>query len=114
MAGLQTYPKALRHELRVLAQRAYERELNHSLTELRSHFQRWQAGELNAFDLSDRIHKFHQGSSRELYTRYTQLDAEVLVVRALQEGLLEENELSTELLRALVPRRQVLSALFVT
>ena len=50
---------------------AYERELRRELTKLDASFEAWRQGEIDSWDLCDRIHKFHNGASRELYKQYT-------------------------------------------
>lgn len=53
--------------LRQLSELAYEKELSFYLDDLRSRFDEWKNGKLDVWELSDVIHKFHDGKSRELY-----------------------------------------------
>jgi len=62
--------KAARKAIRDAASIAYERELAEGLKELGQAFDKWRAGTLNAFDVSDAIHEFHQGKARELFKQY--------------------------------------------
>ena len=59
--------------LRQLAQEAWEAELTRELEELFETFCKWADKGVGAFDLSEQIHAFHNGVSRELYKRYTWL-----------------------------------------
>lgn len=57
--------------LRRLGEEAWQAELSAELERLMEAFGRWSDKGMSAFDLSDRIHEFHKGASRELYSRYT-------------------------------------------
>jgi hypothetical protein len=64
-------PKAARRAIRELAGLAHERELAAELRRLRCDFDAWAADEMNAFELEQAIHRFHDGVARELYNRYS-------------------------------------------
>jgi hypothetical protein len=96
--------KAERARLRSLAQEAWESELRDALTELLEDFGKWADDGMSAFDLSDKIHEFHNGISRELYSRYTTLGPEILVSRAVALGIVEEDALGKTLLGKLAGR----------
>ena len=81
-------------QLRELATEAWEIELREALEGLFEDFGRWADDEFSSFDLSDRINKFHDGISRELYKRYTDLPPLVAVARAIAEGAMDETVLS--------------------
>ena len=92
-------PKATKKIFRSLVGQAHEQELRGALTDLGQCFDRWQAGEIDSFELSDRIHEFHNGLNREIWLRYnSRLDLDFLVERALQEGLLELKSIPAEIL----------------
>jgi hypothetical protein len=40
------------------------------LTELRAQFDRWDRGEIDSFELNDLVHKYHDGTSREIWKRF--------------------------------------------
>ncbi len=84
-------PKSIKKALRSLVGLAHESELGRALEELFGDFRRWKSGEIDSFELSDRIHAFHDGANREIYLRYTsRLDLRFLVQHALEEGLVEK------------------------
>jgi hypothetical protein len=91
-------PKSVRKHLRELASVAYERELNRELETLAAEFERWRLGALSPWDLSERIHAFHQGPARDLFVFYRDLDEAMVVGRALAEGILEQKEIPAEVL----------------
>ena len=85
--------KAERSLLRQLAQEAWEAELDDKLEQLFEDFSRWTEDGMSAFELSEKIHDFHNGASRELYGRYTGLDPAVTVARAIAMGILDDKVL---------------------
>ena len=93
--------KATKRKLRQLAGVAYERELGAELSKLETEFARWRRDEMDPFELSDRIHRFHDGASRDLYVLYNRLHPGQSVARAVALQLLEEKEVPSELLEAL-------------
>ena len=62
-------PKAIKRAMRSLVALAHEAELGRALEELYSDFQRWKAGGIDSFELSDRIHKLHEGPNRKARVR---------------------------------------------
>ena len=93
--------KAVRRKLRELAGLAYTRELGAELAKLEAEFSRWRSGEIDPFELSDRIHRFHDGKSRQLYVAYDARNADVSVARAVADGILERAEVPADILAAL-------------
>jgi hypothetical protein len=65
-----TLTKEQNRRLRELGAAAYERDLSDELTKLESEFKRWRSNEIGAFELSEAIHRFHQGPSRDLFSKY--------------------------------------------
>jgi hypothetical protein len=93
--------KSERALLRSLAEEAWDTELRDALTELFEDFGKWADDGMSAFELSDKIHEFHNGISRELYVRYTTLRPEILVSRAVAFGIVGEEALGKSLLERL-------------
>jgi len=90
--------------MRELVTLAYERELGEHLSNLQKHFSEWNAQQISAFDLSDRIHEFHNGPSRELFKAYDSASPDFLVAQAIVLGILHRDEVPDEILEALSPR----------
>ena len=99
--------KAQKKKLRELAGIAYERELDQEMEKLYQNFENWRSKKINSFELSDLIHKFHQGASREIWKMYRYDDADTAVSRALALGFLKKEEVSEDLLEILQPRIDV-------
>ena len=79
--------------LRQLAQEAWEAELTRELEELFETFCKWADKGVSAFDLSDQIHEFHNGVSRELYNRYTGLPLQAALPMQLHWASSAKNQL---------------------
>ena len=89
--------KKLRKEIRSLAGKAYERLLNKALRELDVDFTKWRAGKIDPWELSDRIHKFHDGISRRLYVLAGDNQGQTILLEAIVQGEISLDELSLEL-----------------
>ena len=80
--------------LRKLSAVAYEKELSFYLDDLRSKFDEWKNGEIDVWELSDIIHKFHDGKSRDLYKFYVYRDDYSLhVAHAVKNNYVALNEI---------------------
>jgi hypothetical protein len=90
--------KEAKRHFRELAGLAYERELSKAWDELLSEFNHWKEEEIDAFELSEKIHRHHDGVSRELYKLYVYGKPTYAVARALAEGILEPSEVGEQYL----------------
>ena len=95
------WTKKQKGELRKLSELAWKRELDKALGELRRDFEAWEQGGISEFELSDRIHEFHDGPARELCNRYSSGPVDLWIGQAIARGLIDESELSDELHDAL-------------
>ena|SRR6476659_2813508 len=93
--------KATKRKLRELAGVAYRRELGHELAKLEMDFTRWRSGEIDPFELSDRIHRFHDGVSRDLYVAYRNLSPIHAVARAIALQVLDRTAVPSEIFEEL-------------
>jgi len=92
------FPKSIEKQFRAFTGALREMELRHALENLKQNFTEWEVGAIDSFELSDRIHAFHNGASREIYVRYTsRLDPRSLVRRALGEALIEPESIPEDL-----------------
>jgi hypothetical protein len=92
-------PKAIKRALRELVGCAHEAALRRALTDLRREFDAWERGEIDAFELKERIHKFHQGPAREICLRFNGgIDLRLLAGYCVHEGLIEKESIPAEVL----------------
>ena len=96
-------PKKVKRTLRQLAAEAHQEELRCALKPLSSAFQRWERGELESNELTNLIHEFHQGPSRDLWGRYNSGMLELVVAHALITGVLDRSKVPPEVLETLAP-----------
>ena len=80
---------------------AYERDLSRELARLEGEFRRWRSREIDAFTLSDAVHRFHQGPSRELFSKYDHSDPEWAVAHAIHRGVVSVEEAGADALESL-------------
>lgn len=97
------FTKKQKAELRRLNDLAWERELSSTLADLRREFERFMAGELSPFDLSDKIHEFHDHTARDLYKQYAYATNVFAVPGAISRGVIKRSEVTPELLELLEP-----------
>ena len=76
---------------------AYEAELCELLQPLREEFKEWAQGEVEAVSLAEDIRDFCRNEFRELDSRYSTLDASLLVARAVAYDILEDPDISDPL-----------------
>jgi hypothetical protein len=91
-------PKRLRRLVREYSSIAYEAELRLVLQSLAEEFDRWRLGELSSSDLSDAIHQFHDGTSRDLWKSYNLGQPEWALARAVHSGAVDRSVLPPDLL----------------
>ena len=94
-------PKRIKRLLREQAEIAHDRELGAALSRLASDFRRWERGEITSFQLSDLIHAFHQGISRDLFVKYDRPTYRAGVAHALATGIIDKAQVAPELLEHL-------------
>ena len=91
-------PKRIKRLLREHGGRAHDEELRRALVPVAEAFKRWEHGELGSAELSDLIHRFHQGPARELFARYNNPHMELAVAHAITVGVLDRQTIPAELL----------------
>ena len=95
---MQEIPKRIKRQVREWAGIAHDRDLRKALGELRTEFERWDRGEIDSFELNERVHRFHQDTSREIWKRYAATPLEPAVASAVAAGVLRKEELPSALL----------------
>ncbi len=100
---IRDYPKSVSRQIRELRAQAHENELAGELTKLEQSFADWHAGKICAGDLSEMIHKYHNGPARELFVYYNSGNDDLLVASALVKGILREADAPEEIRQHLEP-----------
>lgn len=93
--------KRTERRLRDLAALAHERALARALNDLFAEFERWRKGAMDAFDLNQSIHEFHNKTGRKIYSFYVGAEPRLAVAAAVRDGLLARDEVGDELLSEL-------------
>lgn len=101
MSRIGDHPKSIKKALHQLEDLAYERELHRELGKLDESFAEWRGGQIDSWELNDRIHKFHNGDSREIWKKYSYGAVEANIAWAIREGLVRREEVSTDVLDAI-------------
>ena len=95
--------KSFRKIARQLVGQAYQREQEKALGSLRREFDRWKSGEIDCWDLTDLIHRFHNGESRDLYKIYEMGDIKIALARAIALDIIDADEVPADLLESMRP-----------
>jgi len=96
---MQEVSKRIKRQVREWATIAHDRDLRQALGELRAQFDLWERGEIDSFELNERVHRFHEDTSREIWKRYATTRLEPAVASAVAAGVLHREELPSELLQ---------------
>ena len=100
--------KQFKKEIRHWAGKSYERLLNKALRELDDAFGQWRSDHLSPFVLSDKIHEFHDGRSRYLYSLDQPSSWEHMIAVAVYEKVLDPEELPGGVWEHIHPRVELL------
>jgi len=96
---MQDVPKHIKRQIREWAGIAHDRDLRKALGELRDQFGLWERGEIDSFELNERVHRFHEDTSREIWKRYATTHLKPAVASAVAAGVLHREELPADLLQ---------------
>ncbi len=102
---MSEYPTHIKKLIRHYVTLAYEEELRWALESLAAKFDEWRAGRLSSDELSQAIHEFHQGPSRDLFTKYNEpyFPHDLAVAHAIATGVLDQAQMEQDLLDHLDP-----------
>lgn len=101
----------IRHLLDDLRGKAWEAELGQALLPIAELFDAWRRGEASAFELSDAIHRFHDGDSREIWKKYQSRDTNTLLAIALVDGFLRRDQVPDHVYAVLEPHMERIALL---
>jgi hypothetical protein len=88
------YTKGEKRILRKLLAEAHRRELAQALEHLYGEFRQWESGEIDSFELDERIHHYHQNDARIIWSRYNGgLPPLMVLAGTVQSGVMTLEEL---------------------
>ena len=93
--------KTERKRARAIVEAAWEAELSQELEDLAGLFGDWRKQHLNAHQLADAIHDFHDGPSRSLFSFYRTFPMPELAARAIAFRLVAPEAVPASLREAL-------------
>jgi len=99
--GMREYPKPIKRRLRELMIEAYERELHRELSRLDQHFTAWRRDEISNGEMSDHVHRYETGPSRDLFKHYNHTPHDLSVAYAIVTGILSSDEIPADVLDAI-------------
>ena len=88
------FTKSERKRIRQLASLAWERGLRIELQKIAGAMEEMESGGLTAFEVTDRIHQFHDGPSRDLYKQFSKSVPWLEVCRAHIDGTLSDDDIA--------------------
>ena len=94
----KSFSKEQRRIINSLVQSAYSRELTMALADLEASFKEWRAGDIDPFELKEKIHDFHDGESRAIWKRYHRRKPMTVLPVVVAEGVIREDELPSDIL----------------
>ena len=103
--------KKEKRELRKIVSDCYEEHLTEVLEHLYEDFQKWGGKYINVFELTDRIHEFHDRDARELYKMYVMSPPETAIIYALRHRIISKDAIDKNLLKKLGGHLELLESL---
>ena len=91
-------PKRIKRLLREYAGAAHEEDLRRALLPVAEAFKRWERREVDSGELTEILHRFHQGPARDLWVRYNTAHLEMVVAFAITTWVLSRDAIPAELL----------------
>jgi len=89
--------KTQKKRLREIVEECYLDALDDALAILYEDFQKWGGGQINAFELDERIHYYHQNTARELFNMFNGGDVVLGIIFALRTGTISIEALDSDL-----------------
>ena len=88
------FTKSDRKRIRQLADLAWERGLRMELRKIAEAIEEMERGRTTPFDVTDRIHRFHDGAARDLYTQFSKSLPWLDVCRAHYDHVLKDDDIA--------------------
>ena len=85
--------KKQKKKIKELAHLAWQREIDKELNSLSKGFEKWKNKEIDSADLVELIHKFHNGSARQIWVKYNNSNLEEILIFAVASDILKKEEI---------------------
>ena len=95
---MNNVPRKINKALHEYAGVAYEAELRKELEALSAKFDEWKSNQIDSHELTEAIHRFHNGPARDLYKKYNNVPLDLVVAHAIVTGLLDRDKIPAEVL----------------
>jgi hypothetical protein len=92
-----SFSKEQKRILRELAAECHEWHLRTLLENLYEDFQKWVGDSIGSFELTERIHKFHDGAARDLYKIYVLAPPEFAICFAINNSVISLDAIDPEI-----------------
>jgi hypothetical protein len=93
----KSLPRPIKRKLKDLVGKSYENELSSYLKELSFKFDEWKAGNVSSGELSNLIHDYDRGPSKDMFVYYNTVDSSIAVGRAIVHNFLSEDDIPEEI-----------------
>lgn len=103
--------KRVKRVLRELSCEAFSRQQHAHLEEIAGKFDLWASDLITDEDLALFLWGHFSGPAKQLRDRHAYLDPEILVARAVAEGVMQENDLPEEIRETIMAKAQALAQL---
>lgn len=102
---------SLQKEMTTIQRHLYNIELSTALDSLYREFKNWKMGEQTPQELSKKIYHYQKTLARELFLKYERPSfADINIAQAIVDNLISKSEISSELLRFLSPKIELLKS----
>lgn len=81
--------KSQKKHLQNLAAKAHEIAMKKALNELRLQFNKWEQGEIDPWELNESIHKYHDGTARDIWKIYNSSDPTIPIAISIKKGIIK-------------------------
>jgi len=89
--------KKQKKHLKELSDRCHELEMSEALKELFDDFQKWKNGEIDVWDLNEKIHFHHDTTARNLYKFYEMLrNPQIAVAHGVVKGIIKMDDIQKD------------------
>ena len=99
----------LSEEMKSVQIQLHQLELDKALDDLKQKFDLWDKGNMNSFELNQELYLYQKNTAKELFLKYERPSfADINIAQALNDKLINKEDISEELYEFLLPKMNVL------